>query len=129
MIINNKIYLLTDTYEVFDENIKILKVKLLILNNKKINLSYMFYECKSLKEFHLISDEEEISKKENKDKNIKYKDNFDDLNNQSNIQFLSLNNNNLTNLYNEAIKISNDNNEKGKNNFIIKLNNDFLSPS
>ena len=89
----------------------------------------MFYECKSLKEFHLISDEEEISKKENKDKNIKYKDSFDDLNNQSNIQFLSLNNNNLTNLYNEAIKISNDNNEKEKNNFIIKLNNDFLSPS
>ena len=47
MIINNKIYEITDKYQVKDKSMKLLKIKLLILNNEKINLSYMFYECKS----------------------------------------------------------------------------------
>ena len=48
MIIDNK-------YQIFDYNQKFLKVKLLIMNKKKINLSYMFYECYSLISFPNIS--------------------------------------------------------------------------
>ena len=79
MIVNNKLLLLTEKLEVIDNNKKLLKIKLLILNNKKINLSYMFHECKSLKIFHMISEEEEAPKKEDKDENIKNKDSFVDL--------------------------------------------------
>ena len=43
MIINNKIYELTDKYQINDQNLKKLEVKLLIINNNKINLSCMFY--------------------------------------------------------------------------------------
>ena len=128
MIINNKIYLLTDTYKVDEENMKILKIKLLILNTKKINLSYMFYECEFLKEFHLISEEEEISKHEYKNENVKYKDDFDNSNNQLNITFLS-SYDNITNIFNEAIKIYNDYNEFEKMNNIISLSDVFLSSS
>ena len=39
MIINNKLYSLTDKYQIIDENTKTLKIKLLLLNNKKVNLS------------------------------------------------------------------------------------------
>ncbi len=42
MIINNKMCALSDTYKVDDEKIYLLKIKLLILNNKKIDLSFMF---------------------------------------------------------------------------------------
>ena len=52
-IIDNKIYLLTDKYYITNNNRKNLKIKLLILNNTKIYLSYMFYECKSLNKFYL----------------------------------------------------------------------------
>ena len=48
MIINNKLCLLTDRYKENDKNMKLLKIKLFILNNKKINFCLMFYECKSL---------------------------------------------------------------------------------
>jgi hypothetical protein len=54
MIINNKIYLLNDKYQITEKNMKSLKIKLLILNNIKIDLSCMFYECSSLKEFSII---------------------------------------------------------------------------
>ena len=134
MIVNNKLCLLTDKLEVTDNNNKLLKIKLLILNNKKINLSYMFHECKSLKKFHMIS-EEEAPKKEDKDENIKNKDSFVDLIYQSNNEILSSYNNNLTNIFNEAIKIYNKyndlnyNNEKEKMNFIINLNDEFLLSS
>ena len=107
MIINNKLSLLTDRYEVIDENKKLLKIKLLILNNKKRYFSHMFHECKSLKEFHIISVEEEISNLEDKNEKIKNKDSFADLNNQSNNEILNSNNNNLTNTSNDAIKIYN----------------------
>ena len=55
MIIDNKLYLLSDKYQIFDYNQKFLKVKLLIMNKEKINLSYMFYECYSLKNFSVLS--------------------------------------------------------------------------
>ncbi len=70
MIINNKLCELTDKYKVNDKNMKLLKVKLLILNKNIINLSFMFYECASLKEFHLISEKEKILNQGNKDENI-----------------------------------------------------------
>ena len=55
MIIDNKLYLLSDKYQIFDYNQKFLKVKLLIMNKEKINLSYMFYECYALKNFSVLS--------------------------------------------------------------------------
>ena len=58
MIINNKLYLLSDKYNISDGNQKILKIKLMIIYNTKIDLSYMFYNCKSLKKFYGISKEE-----------------------------------------------------------------------
>ena len=48
----------------------------------------MFHECKSLKVFHIISEEEEISELEDKNESIKNKNSFDDLNNQSNNELL-----------------------------------------
>ena len=70
MIVNNRLCLLTDRYEVTDENKKLLKIKLLIINNKKINFAHMLHECKALKEFIIIS-EEEILNKKNKNQKIK----------------------------------------------------------
>ena len=134
MIINNKLFLITDKYEVTNKNKKLLKIKLLILNNKKINFCHMFYECKSLNEFHIITEEEDISKQEDKNENIKNFDSFIDLNNQSNIELLSLYNN-LTNIFNEASKIYNTyydlygSNEKEIMNNIINLSGTFLFSS
>ena len=54
MIIDNKIYLLSDKFHISDDNQKILKIKLMIINNQRINLRYMFYNCKSLKKFYKI---------------------------------------------------------------------------
>ena len=116
MIVNNKLLLLTEKLEVIDNNKKLLKIKLLILNNKKINFAHMFYECESLKEFHIITEEEEISKQKDKNESIKNKNSFDDLNNQSNNELLSSYNNNLTNASNEAIKIYSKNNDLNYNN-------------
>jgi len=97
----------------------------------------MFHECKSLKEFHIISVEEEISNLEDKNEKIKNKDSFADLNNQSNNEILSSYNNNLTNTSNEAIKIYNKynglygNNEKEHTNlsdeFLLFSNNTIKS--
>ena len=74
-IINNKIHLLTDKYQISDNEIKQLKIKLVILNNKGMNLNHMFYDCKSLKNFSALSQEEikpEIAfKEENKNNQIK----------------------------------------------------------
>ena len=58
MIIDNKIYLLSDKYHISDDNEKILKIKLLLINNKKIDLGYMLYNCITLKKFYRISKEE-----------------------------------------------------------------------
>ena len=51
MIINNKLCDLTDNYKISKGYKKIIKMKLLIFKGKEINLSKMFYECKSLKNF------------------------------------------------------------------------------
>ena len=57
MIINNKLQLrlLKDTYNINDDNEKMLKIKFLILNDKELDLSQMFNECKSLQKFSIIS--------------------------------------------------------------------------
>ena len=57
MIINNKICSLNDEYEIYNDKMKFLKVILIILNNVKINFSYMFYDCHSLVHFDIISNE------------------------------------------------------------------------
>ena len=69
MIINNKIYLLTDKYEISNDNKRILKIKLLMLNDAKINLSYMFYKCDCLIKFNLMFQNEEKSIENYNDKN------------------------------------------------------------
>jgi len=69
MIINNQIYSLTDKYEISNDNMKILKIKLLMLNDAKINLSYMFYKCDCLIKFNLMFQNEEKSIENYNDKN------------------------------------------------------------
>jgi hypothetical protein len=66
---------------------KSLKIKLLILNNIKIDLSYMFYECSSLKEFSIIYPKEnkqeeklEEDKEENQTESLKSDDSNSQLN-------------------------------------------------
>ena len=66
MIINNKIHLLTNKYEIHDKNMKLLKIKLLVLNTKKIDLSFMFCNCDSLKNFNIIAKEVEKTNDEYK---------------------------------------------------------------
>ena len=138
MIINNKIYLLTDKYQIVDKNKKLLKVKLLVLNNKKIDLSFMFFNCDSLKKFHIISKEENILNEEFDNKNYQSEntneDYFYDLNNQLNATFEDNNYNDITTLIlNQAINIyydynnTNENIENEKMNNIINLSNEFLS--
>ena len=63
MTINNKIHLLTDKYLINDDKIKYLKIRLIIPNDIKINLSFMFYKCTSLKKFSLKS--EKVNQKKN----------------------------------------------------------------
>ena len=64
IIINNKIHPLLDKYEISDYSQKYLKIKLLILNNKRIDLSYMFNDCESLKKFYLFSQKKNNFKNE-----------------------------------------------------------------
>ena len=59
MVINRKISELNDEFEIFDDKMKLLKVRIFVLNNKKINFSNMFYECDSLLDFDIQSNEEE----------------------------------------------------------------------
>ena len=58
LIINNKLYSLTENYKIIDNNMKYLKIKLIILNNVKINLSCMFKDCKSFKKISFVSKDE-----------------------------------------------------------------------
>ena len=78
MIINNKLYSINNQYQMVDDNKKILKIKLVILNDKGINFRKIFYECKSLKEFSLISQDE--LKQGNKIKEDYKTNQFDNLN-------------------------------------------------
>ena len=99
LIINNKLSILTDKYQIFDDNMKILKIKLIIFNEKAIDLSYMFYDCKSLKKFYLISKEdnkvEEKYKEEQNNKTTEdidtYDFDFNELNNQKSAQLYNSN--------------------------------------
>ena len=111
MINNNKIYELTDKYQINEQNLKKLEVKLLIINNNKINLSCMFYNCKYLKEFYLASKEKKKSEEKNKEKNINNQtkclnvDTLDTLNNESNKKFIYEYNNYINNILNKEIKL------------------------
>ena len=73
MIINNKIRNLKDNYIILKKNKKRLKIKLMILNDKKINFNKMFYNCIFLKKCSLISQngenvKNEIKKEQNNNK-------------------------------------------------------------
>ena len=148
MIINNKIHLLTNKYEIHDKNMKLLKIKL--LNTKKIDLSFMFFNCDSLREFKLITDEEnkpEEEKKLNKEEDSKKQskktntDNFYNSSNQINkaINKVEINTNNKTSIFEQVIqkfyyiyknnknRISD--NEKKIFDFIINCNDNILLPS
>ena len=150
MIINNKIHLLTNKYEIHDKNMKLLKIKLLVLNTKKIDLSFMFCNCDSLREFKLITDEEnkpEEEKKLNKEEDSKKQskktntDNFYNSSNQINkaINKAEINTNNKTSIFEQVIqkfyyiykknknRISD--NEKKIFDFIINCNDNILLPS
>ena len=87
MVINNKLYLLTDKYNIFNDNIKQLKIKLIILNNKGIDLNHMFYKCKYLEKFSVVQEkdiknevifkEEEFNSNQKKIVNSPYSSEFD----------------------------------------------------
>lgn len=74
MIINNKAYILTNKYSIIDENMKFLKIKLIIFTNSKINLSHMFFNCRTLKKFSVISPKNRnfLEDLKNEDKNKQY---------------------------------------------------------
>ena len=156
MIIDNKIYLLSDKYYISDDNRKFLKIKLMIINDKRINLSYMLYNCKSLKKFYRIPKEEnnfnsdnEI-KKEIKDGKIETNHKFDLNGTHNNLSYnfyhfndtkkefneTFINKNKPTNYSNKLnlIYIHSDNKNKisdedeEKMNEIILKSNNFLSP-
>ena len=142
IIINNKLYSLSEKYQMDNENMKQLKIKLLVVNNKKIDFSYMFYECKSLKKFNLLSKEEMMLEKEHRDKNINeyseiiYENNSNDLDNQLNETFTkTYNNSDINTIINQAINIFYKNNYSSENdcngymNSIINLSQYFLSAS
>ena len=129
----------------------------MIINNKRIDLSYMFYNCKSLKKFYRISKEEnnfnsenEI-KKEKKDGQIENKYDSSETNNKLSYKFYHFNKSkkefnetfinknkdksfkyrnklNLIYIYSNNKNILSDENKKKMNEIIIKSNN-FLSPS
>ena len=67
IIINNNLYTLRDKYKIQNNHSKKIKIKLMILNNKGLNLKKMFYNCKNLKEFSFILKEK--YDKESKEKN------------------------------------------------------------
>jgi hypothetical protein len=68
MIINNKLHSLRNIYQLNENNNRFLKIKLVMMNNVKIDLSFMLFDCSSLKEFSILSTKENnISKKEFKD--------------------------------------------------------------
>ena len=56
IIINNKLSNLTKNYMIISHNnMKVLKIKLIIINSHEINFNKMFYNCNSLKDFSLIT--------------------------------------------------------------------------
>ena len=116
MIINNKMHLLTDKYQVNDDKIKYLKIKLIIPNKIKINLSFMFYECTSLKEFHLISEE-----------NLNFKNEYNNENKNENSQIENIKINNSFYSNNQSMKLNSSINNENKNIIITQFSNDNYS--
>ena len=68
MIIRNKIYPLKDTLEIENQNMKYLKIKLLILVKEGLNLSYMFNNLDSLNSFRSSPFNEKLYQSEFDDK-------------------------------------------------------------
>ena len=134
MIINNKVFPLTNKYKIKDNNLKFLKVKLLILNNNKINMQQMFYGCKCLKEFHVITQEEtelkEEFNEEHKKKKFEHKIG-NDSNESTNKLFNQFYNiNKKSNSQTKINIIKNENklqNHKKKLNLIYIFNKDIIS--
>ena len=116
MIINNKMHLLTDKYQVNDDKIKYLKIKLIIPNKIKINLSFMFYECTSLKEFHLMSEE-----------NLNFKNEYNNENKNENSQIENIKINNSFYSNNQSMKLNSSINNENKNIIITQFSNDNYS--
>ena len=116
MLINNKLHLLTDKYRIVHKKMKSLKIKLLVFNNIKISLSYMFYNCKSLKEFKIISQE---------------KDDFHYSKEQLSRSISNIDKHDINIIFNKALKIYEvnkwfeENSEKEKKNVVINMNLDF----
>ena len=111
MIINNKVHPLSDKYQLNNSNQKIndsqyLKIKLLILNKSIKDFSFMFYECTSLKEFLLMSEEKH---------SIEYY--FKNINKQIKI----INHNNSFNINNQLEQFRNTNNKSNKNKIISEI--------
>ena len=111
MIINNKMHLLTDKYQVNDDKIRYLKIKLIIPNKIKINLSFMFYECTSLKEFRLISEE-----------NLNFKNEYNNENKNENCRMIKINDSFYSN--NQSMKLNSTINNENKNIIITQFSND-----
>jgi len=106
MIINNKLQLrlLKDTYNINDDNEKMLKIKFLILNDKELDLSQMFNECKSLQKFSLISpkdiklENDNHHGQENNQINIQSIHDSEEINKLSSNQLCNFNNTNIKSL-------------------------------
>ena len=114
---------MADKYQIDNENIKQLKVKLLVVNNKKIDFSYMFYECKPLKNFILLSKEEEILEKLYRIENTNefsesiHENYSNDLDNQLTSTFKNTyDDSDLNTIINQAINIYYKNNYPNENN-------------
>ena len=99
MIIENKIKQLNNLYVIKDINMKYLKVKLLIFNHGRLDLSYMFNNISSITKFYINSKLETIpipieNSQEYKNKSLKeemitdsiYDDYFEEKNSGSKIQ-------------------------------------------
>ena len=142
MIINNKICKLTDVYEITDDKMKFLKVKLIIFNNEKINFSYMFYECVSLTNFEIYSKQEvEFNKKFHMQKkkiptSIKNENNCTQINNKSediyktiieNNNYLTSNNSRTNSIYNSSCENQSISLEYELEEKIINSGSNFLS--
>ena len=81
MIIGNKIRNIKYNYITLKKDKRILKIKLMILNNKTIEFNEMFYNCISLKECLLISQNGQNLKNEIKEEQYPYKNDYIELNN------------------------------------------------
>ena len=134
MIVNNKMSEIKFEYEIANNKIKFLKVKLLVLKKKKIDLGCVFYKCHSLIHFDLLSSEEVKLENEFKSKEINKKINIINTSEylyktyiESEDCIINNNNNKFDNFYSESneSEISKDELEDMFDN--IKHSQNFLS--